>query len=91
MAELTAADVAKVFGRRIAELRRARGWTQQHVADEAGMDVEFYKRVERGRIMKLQTLARVLRALEVRAGDFLTLRDPGHVPTRGRPPRKRGP
>ena len=55
------------------------------------MDVEFYKRVERGRIMKLQTLARVLRALEVRAGDFLTLRDPGHVPTRGRPPRKRGP
>ena len=89
VAELTARDVAKVIGRRIAELRRARGWTQQQVADQAEMDLDFYKRIERGRVIKLKTLATVLQALGVTEREFLPLREPGHRPTRGRPPKKR--
>lgn len=32
----------------LKELRKARGWTQAHVAKEAGMSVSYYADMERG-------------------------------------------
>jgi transcriptional regulator with XRE-family HTH domain len=37
------------FGRRLAELRRARGWTQSRAAGAAGMPEKDYQAIENGR------------------------------------------
>lgn len=39
----------KAMGRRIAELREERGWTQKELAEKAGLSVTFLSEVENGR------------------------------------------
>ncbi len=36
------------IGRRIAELRNARGWTQEHLAERMGINRRYLARLERG-------------------------------------------
>ena len=40
--------VEQQLGRRIAELRKAKGYTQQTLAEKSGYSVEFVSLVERG-------------------------------------------
>lgn len=46
----TAEEVARkrLFGDRLRELRRERGWTQEQLAEAAGMDRSFIADIERG-------------------------------------------
>lgn len=55
--------LAVVTGRRLAELRRARGLTQQDVADRMGVTKGRVSQIERGRISGQEVLARFATAL----------------------------
>ncbi|MEI9953583.1 MAG: helix-turn-helix transcriptional regulator [Pseudomonadota bacterium] len=53
-------------GRRIAEARRARGWTQQQAAEKLKMEVQSVQRIERGREnMTIRTLVGIARTFGV--------------------------
>ncbi len=54
---------AEVTGRRLAELRRARGLTQQDVADRMGVTKGRVTQIERGHISGQDVLARFAVAL----------------------------
>jgi transcriptional regulator with XRE-family HTH domain len=59
-------------GRRVAEVRRARGWTQERLAEALGVGPVTLSRLETGhRALSLSTLAGIAGALEVTLGDLL--------------------
>ncbi|HEY3820124.1 MAG TPA: helix-turn-helix transcriptional regulator [Polyangiaceae bacterium] len=59
-----ATRVIRDIGRRIAELRADRGWTQAHFAEVLGIAVPNLQRVEQGRQnLTVRTLVRVARKL----------------------------
>ncbi|GAA1367527.1 helix-turn-helix domain-containing protein [Catellatospora chokoriensis] len=53
----------EVFGHRLAELRRARGLTQQQVADRMGVTKGRVSQIEQGHISGQEVLARFATAL----------------------------
>lgn len=55
--------LAEVTGRRLAELRRARGLTQQDVADRMGVTKGRVSQIERGHVSGQDVLARFAAAL----------------------------
>lgn len=55
---------------RIAELRRAKGWTQERLATESGITVRTIQRLEAGNDASLETISLVAKALDVQAGDL---------------------
>lgn len=64
------------IGRRLAErvraLRRQRGWSQEELADRAGLHRTFISQVERAtKNTTIQSTEKIARALEVRMGDLL--------------------
>jgi methanogenic corrinoid protein MtbC1/DNA-binding XRE family transcriptional regulator len=67
VAELTGPpDYFERLGGRVQELRTARGWTQQQLADEAKLDRTYISGLERGRQNPtIGALLRLARALEV--------------------------
>jgi len=79
----TAAGVIDDVGRRIAELRRERGWTQQEAAEHLAMPLKNFQRIEAGMNLTIRTLVRVARGFDV---PTRTLLDP---PTK-RERRRRG-
>ena len=73
-------------GRRVAELRRAAGMTQEAFAEALDVTVQYVSRIEVGENLTLITLAKVARALGVTVIDLLQPPGPaGAGPTRGRP------
>ena len=57
---------AKALGRRIRELREAKGWTQERVAEAANLDRAYYASLEIGlRNPSFRTLTKVARGLRV--------------------------
>lgn len=61
-----AEDVRKTLGRRVRELRRHAGLTQEQLAEKAETDFQNIGRVERGEShIQINTLARIAEALEV--------------------------
>lgn len=69
-------------GRRIAELRKARGLTQIELARAVGLSVEFISLVERGvnapSVAKLERFARALRVAVVDLFTFERAKKPAH-------------
>lgn len=60
------------FGQRVKAARIAKGWTQERLADEAGLASVQVSRIERGvREVRLTTVLRLLRALELESGQLL--------------------
>jgi transcriptional regulator with XRE-family HTH domain len=58
--------VRERFGRRVRELRRARGWTQERLGQEAGKHWTYIGGIERGRRNPTITVAAAIaRALAV--------------------------
>ncbi|GIT81499.1 hypothetical protein LLS1_31680 [Leifsonia sp. LS1] len=55
---------------RISELRRARGWTQERLADAAGVAVRTIQRLESGSDASPETLALIAGALQVPVSDL---------------------
>jgi transcriptional regulator with XRE-family HTH domain len=57
--------------RRIAELRLAKGFTQEQVAEALGIAVQNFRRIERGRQnLTIKTMAAIAAAIGVRVIDF---------------------
>jgi transcriptional regulator with XRE-family HTH domain len=78
-------SVVRDIGRRIAEIRAAKGWTQARFAEALGIAVQNVARMEQGRQeFRVKTLVRVAQRLGCDPADFWTR--PSTVrPNRGRP------
>jgi transcriptional regulator with XRE-family HTH domain len=91
MATETVERLQTALGRRIAELRSARGLTQEQFAERYGTSVRYFQEIEAGREnLTLDSLVRIARLLKVRVRDLFD------EPTRprakpGRPPKRRTP
>lgn len=65
-------DVRKLFGRRLVELRKAKGWSQEALALESGIARSYLGGVERGqRNIALVNICRLAEALETSPDDLL--------------------
>ncbi len=73
-------------GRRLAELRRARGWTQDDWAAALGVSVQYVRRLEAGENLTLRSLVLLACSLRVRTRKLL---DPPATRARRRPGRPR--
>ncbi len=72
MGEVAARDPRASFGARVRELRRARGVSQEALADEAGLDRTYVSSVERGhRNISLLNIHRLAGALGVEPAELL--------------------
>ena len=61
---------------RIGELRKARGWTQEHLASRSGVAVRTIQRLEAGKDAGLETLSLIGNALGVPVRDlFVSVED----------------
>ncbi len=80
-------QVLRSVGRRIAELRRAVGLTQEQFAEEFEASVSYIRRVEAGsENLTLVTVVKIANILRVLPADLLQLPQSSEV-RRGRPPR----
>lgn len=71
--EAETAAILRELGKRIGELRRARGLTQETAAERLGMLAPNYARIEQGRQnVTVDTLVRIVRVLgeDVRVADL---------------------
>lgn len=66
-------DPRVLFGRRLAELRRAKGWSQEKLALESGLARSYLGGVERGqRNIALLNICRLAETLEVPVAELMT-------------------
>lgn len=61
----TSTSVIEDVGRRVAELRSERGWTQQEAAEQLAMPLKNFQRIEAGTNLTIRTLVRVALGFEV--------------------------
>ena len=65
-------DARKLFGKRLAELRKAKGWSQEALALESGIARSYLGGVERGqRNIALVNICRLAEALELKPSALL--------------------
>ena len=61
----------KIFGRRVAEVRKSRGITQQQLAEETNMSVVAIAYIETGkRWARLGTLNKIAKQLKIKISDL---------------------
>jgi transcriptional regulator with XRE-family HTH domain len=90
-------DWLRQIGRRVVEIRRARGLTQKAVATKARLSESHVYRIERGANMGVGTLLAVARALGVTPEVFFTAESvipsllPGYATIEGPRPQMREP
>lgn len=59
-------SLPEAVGNRIRELRKAKGWTQEQLAEAAGLHYSYIGGVERGnRNISLETLEKISKGLQV--------------------------
>ena len=65
-------DIRKRFGHRVRELRNARGWSQEELADRADLHRTYISAVERGvRNPTITVIERIAKALKVRMAELV--------------------
>jgi transcriptional regulator with XRE-family HTH domain len=63
---------AKVLGGRLRQLRLAREWTQEHLAEAAGITSTYTSDLERGeKVPSLSILLRLARGLDIPVAELL--------------------
>lgn len=68
-------DVLKLFGKRLAELRKAKGWSQEALALESGIARSYLGGVERGqRNIALVNICRLADALDLTPADLMAFK-----------------
>jgi len=88
-ASLRARELMLQLGGNVQRLRLKRGWTQEYLAELAGLDLSYTQRVERGEInLTLSSLANFADALGVQPGLLVRAGKPPVI-KRGRPKTKR--
>lgn len=81
-------DLLRAVGRRVAELRAARGLTQEQFAEAYGASAKYIQLVELGeQNLTLITLAKLARSLKVEPRDLL-VHPRSLAANPGRPPRR---
>ena len=60
------------LGRRIEELRKKKGFTQEELAEKAGLHRAYFWDIEQGRNISVKTAYKISRALGVTLSEFLT-------------------
>jgi len=59
-------DVKALFGKRVRQLRKVRGWSQENFAHKVGLDRSYMGGVERGeRNISLENICLIAKALAV--------------------------
>ena len=62
-----------LFGKRVRQLRKARGWSQENFAHEVGLDRSYMGGVERGeRNVSLENICLIAKALAVPPAELFT-------------------
>lgn len=70
-------SVRALFGHRIRELRKERGFSQEGFAAASGLDRSYYGGVERGeRNVALENIAAIARALDVPIRELFPSKEP---------------
>ncbi len=70
-------SVRASFGRRVRELRKGRGFSQERFAAASGLDRSYYGGVERGeRNVSLENIAAIARALDAPIRELFPAEDP---------------
>jgi transcriptional regulator with XRE-family HTH domain len=65
-----------LVGRRIAQARRARGWTQEYLAERLDVSPRYVQFVEAGKEnLTIDSLAKVARVLRVAVADLFRTTD----------------
>lgn len=64
----TPRDMAYSLARRVRALRLDRGWSQQEIAERAGLALATYRRFERTGRISLERLLKIAVILDARAG-----------------------
>ncbi|OMD28129.1 helix-turn-helix domain-containing protein [Paenibacillus odorifer] len=69
-------NLPESVGNRIRELRKAKGWTQEQLAEAATLHYSYIGGVERGdRNISLETLEKIIAAFDVPAIEFFRFED----------------
>ncbi|MBN3831699.1 MULTISPECIES: helix-turn-helix transcriptional regulator [Burkholderia] len=77
-------DPLELFGKRLVELRKARGWSQEKLALESGLARSYVGGIERGqRNIALYNICVLAETLGVAPSDMLAF-DSGHGKTQRR-------
>lgn len=64
---------AEIFGKRLRQLRLKAGWTQEQLAEAAGITTTYTSDLERGtKVPSLTILLRISRAFRMPVGDLLS-------------------
>ena len=64
----TPSEIGRRLAGRVRALRLARGWTQQELAERAGITLPTYRRFERTGRIAMERLLRIAVVLDARAG-----------------------
>lgn len=73
-------DLPAKLGARIKEIRKARGWTQERLAEKAELSPRYLSRLEVGRqSASIETLARLAQALDVELWEVCDVAHAGTV------------
>jgi transcriptional regulator with XRE-family HTH domain len=90
MRPLDPGHVISDVGRRVAELRRGRDWTQERLAEEAEVSLKYLQRVEAGREnLTVQSLVKLANLLHASMLAFFERPRSRGRPMPGRPPKNK--
>ena len=65
-------DILIVFGRRVRELRKDAGWSQEEFADEVGLDRTYIGGIERGeRNLALRNIHRIAQTFDMTVAELM--------------------
>ena len=65
-------DILIVFGRRVRELRKDAGWSQEEFADEVGLDRTYIGGIERGeRNLALRNIHRIAQTFDMTIAELM--------------------
>ncbi|HBU83666.1 MULTISPECIES: helix-turn-helix domain-containing protein [Paenibacillus] len=69
-------NLPESVGNRIRELRKAKGWTQEQLAEAAGLHYSYIGGVERGdRNISLETLEKIINGFQVPAEEIFKFQE----------------
>jgi ribosome-binding protein aMBF1 (putative translation factor) len=63
-------ELEELFGRRLRQLRKRKGWTQEKLAEKSEMSIDQIGHLERGNATTFDTLKKLAPALDIEVKDL---------------------